>query len=170
MLWPINNSYKEFDNEKKFLRLENSPLPHNQFSNGQSPLARLSSAMFKCLCCLSCWLSICVYFSFFPRNTDEDWLIVVVVLLLTELLGHLTAIGAHHSSVVLEVGLLAGFIGDIFGVLDAAVLSLVTWWALREADSNDMKYFSTKKITHKRINYGTALPWLQRSVPRLTGM
>ena len=27
MLWPKKNSYKEFDNEKKFLRLENSPLP-----------------------------------------------------------------------------------------------------------------------------------------------
>ena len=32
----LKNSYKEFDNEKKFLRLENSPpLPHN-FSNGRS--------------------------------------------------------------------------------------------------------------------------------------
>ena len=27
MLWPKKNSYKEFDNEKKFLRLENSPPP-----------------------------------------------------------------------------------------------------------------------------------------------
>ena len=36
MLRPKKNSYKEFDNEKKFLRLENSPpLPHN-FSNGPS--------------------------------------------------------------------------------------------------------------------------------------
>ena len=35
MLWPTKNSYKEFDNEKKFLRLENSPSPHN-FSNGSS--------------------------------------------------------------------------------------------------------------------------------------
>ena len=25
MLWPKKNLYKEFDNEKKFLRLENSP-------------------------------------------------------------------------------------------------------------------------------------------------
>ena len=25
MLWPKKNSYKEFDNEKKFLQLENSP-------------------------------------------------------------------------------------------------------------------------------------------------
>ena len=35
MLRPKKNSYKEFDNEKKFLRLENSPPPHN-FSNGPS--------------------------------------------------------------------------------------------------------------------------------------
>ena len=37
MLWAKKNSYKEFDNEKKFLRLENSPPPppHN-FSNGPS--------------------------------------------------------------------------------------------------------------------------------------
>ena len=27
MLWPKKNSYKEFDNEKKFLRLKNSPHP-----------------------------------------------------------------------------------------------------------------------------------------------
>ena len=35
MLWPKKNSYQEFDNEKKFLRQENSPPPppHN-FSNG----------------------------------------------------------------------------------------------------------------------------------------
>ena len=35
MLWSNKNSCKEFDNEKKFLRLENSPPPHN-FSNGPS--------------------------------------------------------------------------------------------------------------------------------------
>ena len=35
MLKPKKNSYKEFDNEKKFLELENSPPPHN-FSNGPS--------------------------------------------------------------------------------------------------------------------------------------
>ena len=35
MLWPKINSYKEFDNEKKFLRLENSSPPHN-LSNGSS--------------------------------------------------------------------------------------------------------------------------------------
>ena len=27
MLWPKKNSYKEFDNGKKLLRLENSPSP-----------------------------------------------------------------------------------------------------------------------------------------------
>ena len=27
MQWPKKNSYKEYDNEKKFLRLENSPPP-----------------------------------------------------------------------------------------------------------------------------------------------
>ena len=37
MLWPKKNSYKEFDNEKKFLRLENSPPPPpHKFSNGPS--------------------------------------------------------------------------------------------------------------------------------------
>ena len=36
MLWPKINSYKEFDNEKKFLQLENSPPPPNNFSNGPS--------------------------------------------------------------------------------------------------------------------------------------
>ena len=35
MQGPEKNSHKEFDNEKKFLRLENSPPPHN-FSNGPS--------------------------------------------------------------------------------------------------------------------------------------
>ena len=35
MLWPQKNSYKEFNNKKKFLRLENSPPPHN-FANGRS--------------------------------------------------------------------------------------------------------------------------------------
>ena len=36
MLWPKKNSYNEFDNEKKFLRLENSPPPPHNFSNGPS--------------------------------------------------------------------------------------------------------------------------------------
>ena len=35
MLWAKKNSYKDFDNEKKFLQLENSPPPNN-FSNGPS--------------------------------------------------------------------------------------------------------------------------------------
>ena len=35
MLWAKKNSCKEYDNEKKFLRLENSPSPKN-FSNGPS--------------------------------------------------------------------------------------------------------------------------------------
>ena len=36
MLRPKKNSYKEFDNEKKFLRLKNSPPPPHNFSNGPS--------------------------------------------------------------------------------------------------------------------------------------
>ena len=32
MLWPKKNSNKEFDNEKQFLRLENSPPPHPAIS------------------------------------------------------------------------------------------------------------------------------------------
>ena len=38
MLWPKKNSYKEFDNEKKFLRIENPPppTPLYNFSNGPS--------------------------------------------------------------------------------------------------------------------------------------
>ena len=36
MLWPKKNSYKEFDNEKKFLPLENSPPPPHNVSNGRS--------------------------------------------------------------------------------------------------------------------------------------
>ena len=35
MQGPEKNSYNEFDNEKKFLQLENSPPLHN-FSNGPS--------------------------------------------------------------------------------------------------------------------------------------
>ena len=35
MLWPKKNTDKESDNEKKFLRLENSPRL-NDFSNGPS--------------------------------------------------------------------------------------------------------------------------------------
>ena len=36
MLRPKKNSYKEYDNEKKFLRLKNSPPPPHNFSNGPS--------------------------------------------------------------------------------------------------------------------------------------
>ena len=36
MLWPKKNFYKEFANEKKFLRLENFPSPPHNFSNGPS--------------------------------------------------------------------------------------------------------------------------------------
>ena len=40
MLWSKKNSYKEFDNEKKFLRLENSPPPPITFLMVR-PLERL---------------------------------------------------------------------------------------------------------------------------------
>ena len=43
MLWPKKNSYKEFDNEKKFLRLKNPPPPHN-FSNGPSLIVDTTAA------------------------------------------------------------------------------------------------------------------------------
>ena len=36
MQGPEKNSYKESDNEKKFLQLENSPPPSHNFSNGPS--------------------------------------------------------------------------------------------------------------------------------------
>ena len=36
MQGPEKNSYQEFDNEKKFLQLENSPPPPHNFSNGPS--------------------------------------------------------------------------------------------------------------------------------------
>ena len=40
MLWPKKNSFKEFNNKKKkFLRLENSPPPHD-FSNGPSLIVK----------------------------------------------------------------------------------------------------------------------------------
>ena len=57
MLWPKINSYKEFDNEKKFLRLKNSPpFPHN-FSNGLTlrhsvdPKTQLLFLNFKLVAC-----------------------------------------------------------------------------------------------------------------------
>ena len=39
MLWPKKNSYKEFDDKKRFLPLENSPPPHN-FFNGPTLIDR----------------------------------------------------------------------------------------------------------------------------------
>ena len=59
MLWPEKNSFKEFDNEKKFLRLENSPpSPHN-FSNGPSLRPRENCyrvfCLFWCCCCYCCF-------------------------------------------------------------------------------------------------------------------
>ena len=42
MLWPKKNLYKEFDNEKKFLQLENSPSPPpHDFSNGPPLIVRI---------------------------------------------------------------------------------------------------------------------------------
>ena len=40
MLWPKKNSYKEFDNEKRFLRLENSPLATSTVNPLLSPLSK----------------------------------------------------------------------------------------------------------------------------------
>ena len=44
MLWPKKNSYKEFDNKKRFLPLENSPPPppHNfsKWSDPKVPIVR----------------------------------------------------------------------------------------------------------------------------------
>ena len=40
MLWPKKNSFKEFGNKKKLLRLENSP-PSDNVSNGPSLRYRL---------------------------------------------------------------------------------------------------------------------------------
>ena len=48
MLWPKKNSYKEFGNEKKFPRLENSPSPPHNFSNGPS----LNKEALTVLCCV----------------------------------------------------------------------------------------------------------------------
>ena len=55
MQGPEKNSYKEFDNEKKFLRLENSP-PHN-FSNGPSLSYYYYCEQSMCMtvCTSKCW-------------------------------------------------------------------------------------------------------------------
>ena len=51
MLWPKKNSYKEFDDEKKFLRLENSstppPPPPSNFSNGPFFTSSVSLSTFE---------------------------------------------------------------------------------------------------------------------------
>ena len=44
MLQLRKNSYKEFDNEKKFLRLKNPPPPSHNFSNGQSLIVDTTAA------------------------------------------------------------------------------------------------------------------------------
>ena len=43
MQGPEKNSYKEFYNEKKILRLENSPPPPHNFSNGPSLKGTIAS-------------------------------------------------------------------------------------------------------------------------------
>jgi len=48
MLWPKKNSYKEFDNEKKFLRLENSPTP-NQWSVPKLTRSKKESVVYEAL-------------------------------------------------------------------------------------------------------------------------
>ena len=47
MLRLKKNSYKEFDEEKKFLRLENSPPPPHNFSNGPSLRRSLITKHFR---------------------------------------------------------------------------------------------------------------------------
>ena len=60
MLRPKKNSYKEFDDEKKFLRLENSPPPHN-FSNGPSLMRNITYK--SCYYLFILPLAICLLFS-----------------------------------------------------------------------------------------------------------
>ena len=47
MQGPEKNSYKEFDNEKKFLQLENSPPPPHNFSNGPSLIVTRAKSFFS---------------------------------------------------------------------------------------------------------------------------
>ena len=71
MLWPEKNSYKEFDNEEKFLRLENYPPPHN-FSNG--PSLMFQSHMRFCLMQWSAtrfYGSLTVYSRPLPEATED---------------------------------------------------------------------------------------------------
>ena len=66
MLRPKKNSYKEFDNENKFLRLENSPPPppppHN-FSNGLSLSSAAGQGCFELLPCSCCFSPVLYYHS-----------------------------------------------------------------------------------------------------------
>ena len=43
MLWPKKNSYKEFDNEKRFVLLENSPPATSTVNPPLSPLSKKPS-------------------------------------------------------------------------------------------------------------------------------
>ena len=60
MLRPKKNSHKEFDDEKKFLRLE-IPLPPHNFSNGPSLssmiLKDLDTAPFDFRCAQCCYVA-----------------------------------------------------------------------------------------------------------------
>ena len=47
MIWLQKYSYKEFDNEKKFPRLENSPPPPLNFPNGPSLIRNHSTERYK---------------------------------------------------------------------------------------------------------------------------
>ena len=72
MLWPKKNSYKEFDKEKKFLHLENSPPPpppHN-FSNGPSLTSNARTTATSDCHIIDSDIS-CVWR---PRNSLKDYL------------------------------------------------------------------------------------------------
>ena len=59
MQGPEKNSYKEFDNEKKFLQLENSPPPTHNVSNGPSLRANLlnNNKIYNYICLIRIRLS-----------------------------------------------------------------------------------------------------------------
>ena len=64
MQGPEKNSYNEFDNEKKFLRLENSPPPPNNFSNGPSLSYYYYCEQSMCMtvCTSKCWTLLVLWF------------------------------------------------------------------------------------------------------------
>ena len=64
MLRPKKNSYKEVDNDKKFVRLENSPTPPHNFCNGPSPLLYVFKSMKH--------VSMTVFFSKSPLDTNTQ--------------------------------------------------------------------------------------------------